>query len=62
MNIINMISSYIPIFIYINFLIIIWNFLISFLNIYFKFLISYIALININKELEYLVKLAFYRI
>ena len=58
----NVIFNYILIFIYINSLIIIWNFLISSLNIYFRFLISYIAPIDISEGLEYLVKLAFYRI
>ena len=62
MDIVNMIFSYILVFIYINFLIIIWNFFIFSLDIYSRFLINYIIFINIDKGLKYLVKLAFYRI
>ena len=61
-DIINTIFNYILIFIYINFLIAVWNFLIFSLNTYFRFLINYMISIDINKGLKYLVKLIFYRI
>ena len=62
MNVVNIISNYILVLIYISFLIIIWNFFIFFLDIYFRFLTSYIISISINKGLKCLVKLVFYRI
>ena len=57
-----MIFNYIPMFIYINFLIVVWNFLTFFLDAYPRFLINYIASINIGKGLKCLIKLVFYRI
>ena len=58
----NIIFNCVLMFIYISFLIVIWNFLISFLDVCFRFLINYIVFIDINKGLEYLVKLVFYKI
>ena len=62
MNIINMIFNCILVFIYISFLIVVWNFLISFLNICPRFLISCVVFIDIDKGLKYSIKLTFYRI
>ena len=61
-DIVNIIFSCILMFIYINSLIVIWNFLIFFLNTYLRFLINYVILISIDKKLKYLVKLTFYKI
>ena len=61
-DVVNVISNYIPIFIHINSLIVVWNFLISSLNTYPRFLISHMVPIGIGEGLEYLVKLAFYKI
>ena len=61
-DIVNVIFNYILVFIYMSFLIAIWNFFIFFLDVCFRFLMSCVVFIDIGEGLEYLVKLAFCRI